>query len=564
MLATSIRRRAHQYTIMRSFGLRFRCLCVYTITLILVWIASAVAQSPTTITFRDSRSEIVELLQNGRELEQQRRWVDAFAHYEQAVRRYPDDGALQQRFNNVRLHYDLERRYADRSFLTTALPLSAEQAFDLYNRALLKIEENYVDVPQWKRLVVQGATNFELALEEPVFVQWNIRPKNRIAIEAFCRELQIAIRSRDIRNRVEADNVVAAVARLAEERLAITPTAVVFEFLCGAISTLDPYSSYLTPNQLNASYAQIEGNYVGLGFDLDVQHDELVVQQVLHNSPAEEAGIRVDDRIFAIDHRRIKDLTADQIDNLLRGPEGKMVTLSVAARDRAPRDISVCFRRIETPSIRQINIVDSQSGIGYFKLTSFQRTTAHELDVALWQLYREGMKSLIIDMRGNGGGSLISAVEVVDRFIDRGVIVSTRGRIAQENLVYSAHEQAKWQTPLVLMIDQDTASAAEIVAGAIRDHHRGTIVGTRSFGKGTVQLFFPLEGTNAGIRLTIAKFYSPNGQPFSHIGVEPDIAIWTVARPINGVRPDDTDATMGAALQTARNLGQPFQSSYVR
>ncbi|MEN6556901.1 MAG: hypothetical protein ABFC54_01850, partial [Thermoguttaceae bacterium] len=135
-----------------------------------MWIASAVAQSPTTITFRDSRSEIVELLQNGRELEQQRRWVDAFAHYEQAVRRYPDDGALQQRFNNVRLHYDLERRYADRSFLTTALPLSAEQAFDLYNRALLKIEENYVDVPQWKRLVVQGATNFELALDEPVFV----------------------------------------------------------------------------------------------------------------------------------------------------------------------------------------------------------------------------------------------------------------------------------------------------------------------------------------------------------------------------------------------------------
>ncbi len=119
------------------------------------------------------------------------------------------------------------------------------------------------------------------------------------------------------------------------------------------------------------------------------------------------------------------------------------------------------------------------------------------------------MKSLVIDLRGNPGGLLVSAVEVVDRFVDHGVIVSTRGRSAQEDFTYSAHEQGKWRMPLVVMIDQDSASAAEIFAGAIRDHHRGTIVGVRSFGKGSVQGIFPLEDSNAGVRLTTAKFYSP-------------------------------------------------------
>ena len=141
------------------------------------------------------------------------------------------------------------------------------------------------------------------------------------------------------------------------------------------------------------------------------------------------------------------------------------------------------------------------------------------------------MKSLVIDVRGNPGGLLVSAVEVADRFVDRGVIVSTRGRSAQEDFTYSAHEQGKWQMPLVVIIDQDSASAAEIFAGAIRDHHRGTIVGVRSFGKGSVQGIFPLDESNAGVRLTTAKFYSPNGRPYSRVGVEPDIRRCVLAAP---------------------------------
>ena len=140
------------------------------------------------------------------------------------------------------------------------------------------------------------------------------------------------------------------------------------------------------------------------------------------------------------------------------------------------------------------------------------------------------------------------------------MIVSTRGRSAAEDFTYSAHDIGKWRMPLVVIIDQDSASAAEIFAGAIRDHHRGTIVGVRSFGKGSVQGIFPLEESNCGVRLTTAKFYSPAGHPFSNVGVAPDITVHMVARPINGKLPTDGDAMLNTAAQTARNLSQALQA----
>ena len=208
-------------------------------------------------------------------------------------------------------------------------------------------------------------------------------------------------------------------------------------------------------------------------------------------------------------------------------------------------------------------MLDAADGIGYFRLTCFQKTTSRDMDAAMWNLYRQGMKSLVIDLRGNPGGLLVTAVEVVDKFVERGIIVSTRGRSTQEDFTYSAHAEGTWRVPLVVLIDQDSASAAEIFAGAIRDHHRGTIVGVRSFGKGSVQGIFPLELANAGIRLTTAKFYSPTGRPYSHVGVDPDILVRQVSKPIDGRAPasDATDdAMLLAALQAARNLGQTQQA----
>ena len=206
------------------------------------------------------------------------------------------------------------------------------------------------------------------------------------------------------------------------------PAAVVLEYLCGATNALDPYSTYLTPDQLNDVYAQIEGNFVGLGVELKAQDGGLAIVRVISGSPAEEAGIRGGDRILAVNGRSTKDLTTDQAAAMLQGAEGTAVTLVVAAPGQPQRQLNVRRRRVDVPSVDQVRILDAQNGIGYFKLTCFQKTTARDLDAALWKLHHEGMKSLVIDVRGNPGGLLVSAVEVADRFVERGVIVSTRGR----------------------------------------------------------------------------------------------------------------------------------------
>jgi carboxyl-terminal processing protease len=194
-------------------------------------------------------------------------------------------------------------------------------------------------------------------------------------------------------------------------------------------------------------------------------------------------------------------------------------------------------------------------------LTSFQKTTPRDVDAALWKLYREGLHSLIVDVRGNPGGLLTAAVEIADRFLESGSIVSTRGRSSREDFDYRAHNTGTWRVPLLVLIDGDTASASEIFAGAIHDHHRGTVIGQRSYGKGSVQGIFPLDISGAGVRLTTAKFYSPNGQAISDRGVVPDVVVRVAAKPVANDRLPSTappeDPVLKAALQVARtNLTQ--------
>ncbi len=343
----------------------------------------------------------------------------------------------------------------------------------------------------------------------------------------------------------------------------MSPTAVVLEYLCGATNSLDQYSAFLTPDQLGEVYSQIDGNFVGLGVELKTQNNTLLIVRVISGSPAAEAGLRDGDRIVVIDGKAVSSMSTDLAANLLQGEEGSLVNLAVAGGDNHQRQIAIRRRRVEVPSVDRVNMIDRERGIGYFRITSFQKTTLRELDAALWKLHREGMQRLIIDVRNNPGGLLPAAVDVSDRFVDRGVIVSTRGRSAEEDATFTARESDKWRMPLVVIVDQDSASAAEIFSGAIHDLQRGTIVGVRSYGKGSVQGIFPLDGTNAGIRLTTAKFYSPTGKPYNRVGVVPDVEVRQVAKPIPGETAPalQSDAMLNAALEIARRANAaPLQA----
>jgi carboxyl-terminal processing protease len=516
--------------------------------------APLAAQQPSTSTlaFSERSLQIDGYLQRGQELEGQQRWGEALAHYEEGLRQFPQDNALEKRFELARLHYDLGRRYADRSFAEHVARMPTEKALDLYLQVLLKIETHYVEQPAWKDLVERGTSDLETALGEPVFLQRNLPSADPAAVEAFRRELRQTLAPRNAANRMEARDSALAAANLAQQRLGLAPTIVILEYLCGATNSLDPYSAYLTPDQLAEVYSQIDGSFVGLGVELKAQGGGLVIVRVIGGSPAEQAGARAGDRIIAIDGRQTSNYTTDQAANLLQGPEGSICTLVLGAPGEAERQLSVRRQRVEVPSVDQVRIIDDKQGVGFLRLTCFQKTTRRDLEAALWRLHREGLRSLIIDLRGNPGGLLISSVDVAGLFLDQGVIVSTHGRIAQEDSTYTAHQEGVWRVPLTLIIDQESASAAEIFSGAIRDHHRGTIVGVRSFGKGSVQGIFQLDGSDSGLRLTTAKFYSPQGKPYSRIGVEPDVVVHQAAKPINGAVPGKDDAMLDAALEIAR------------
>ena len=302
-------------------------------------------------------------------------------------------------------------------------------------------------------------------------------------------------------------------------------TPVLLEFTCGACDALDDFTSYLTPDKLEDLYAMIDGNFVGLGVELKINKEGLLLVGVIRGGPAWEAGIKAGETIVKIGGRSIKGLGLDEAANRLQGSEGTTLDLEVKRRDGTLQAFRLVRRHVDVESVAKVGMVESAEGIGYLRLTGFQKTSADEIDKAVGTLASQGMRALVLDLRGNPGGLLNVAVEIAERFIDSGLIVSTRGRAQGQTQALSANGRARWRMPLYVLVDHDSASASEILAGALQDHRRATIMGARTYGKGSVQSIFSLRSAPAGLKLTTAKFYSPLNRPYSEQGVQPDIPI---------------------------------------
>lgn len=503
-------------------------------------------------------AEVQEVLARGQVLESERKWGEAMGMYEDALRQHPELAALQERISLARMHLDLSRRYSDGSFVASVNQMSERQALDVYAEVLQKIDTNYVQQPNWRDLVERGVLQIEVALTEPAFVDARlakVAPERR---EAFLGEFRSTLARYRAVDRNEARNLAAWGARFASERLGVPSQVFVMEFVSGAAGALDRYSTFLTAAQLDDLFSQIEGNFVGLGIEIKGRDDALEVVNVIGGSPAQKGGLLANDLIVAVDGKSVQSLTPDRAADLLKGPDGSTVQLDVTDPAGQTRRLTLTRQRVELPSVEDAKIIDAEYGVAYLRLPSFQKTTSADLNDALWKLYRDGMKSLIIDVRGNPGGLLDSSVEVADKFIAEGKIVSTRGRNAREDSDRFANRYDTWRVPLVVLIDHNSASASEIFAGAIHDSRRGVVVGQRSYGKGSVQGIFPLSSAKAGLRLTTAKFYSPSGQAISNAGVTPDVAVpevQTAAKPVletgQAIAPEQ-DAVLDAGLQVAR------------
>ena len=476
-------------------------------------------------------STLSEVLAMGERLESQNRWGEALSHYEEALRDWPGNETLTRREDLAKLHFSLDRRYTDRSYLDSIQSLTPQQAVGLYLELLRKVDTHYVTTPPWQRLAARGATAVDLALLDPAFCRANGLNLSANQLAPVRRDLYQLVASRLAASPDDLGALAAEAARMVEARSGLRQTATLLEFVAAAAGGLDEYSAYLTSDQLRDVYQQIEGNFVGLGVELKADGGALLIVHVIPGSPAQRAGIRDNDRIIAVDGRTTAELSTDQAAALLSGPEGSTVRVRAMTPGQAPRELLVRREHVEVPSLENVKIVDAASGVAYIRVPTFQKTTARDLEAALWDMHRQGMRSLILDLRGNPGGLLTSAVELADKFLQNGNIVSTRGRSPQEDFNYQAHYGGTWRVPLVVLIDRDSASASEIFAGAILDNDRGDVVGERSFGKGSVQGIFPLGYAGAGIRLTTALFYSPKGQKISHQGVMPNVQVRRAARP---------------------------------
>lgn len=508
---------------------------VYAASCCIAWMCSSFAQAqsnppagvPVSTTVVDSESSVAlqsdDALRVGKALEQQRRWQEAIQHYEKSLKQLPLNKQLTERMQISRVHLDVTRRYADRSFIESVERSTPAQSIDVYLDVVGKLETYYVDAIDYYKLALYGTAFLEVALTERDFVQKHLSRTPAPTIENFRRNVHRMVFGKKLANSAELKSLVQLIAKEAQEQIGLSPTATIFEFISGSVGLLDPYSAILTPGEYREIMSQIEGNLIGLGVELWAEGTELRIVDVFKLSPASDAGLLPGHYILEVDGQAVVSVGAKRAADMLRGPENSKVKLVISSGGDQSVAIDVVRKRVEIPSVSLSEIRDGQ--VGYIRITNFQKTTVNEVSRAMFDLTGKGMKSLVIDLRRNPGGLLESAVELADYFLVRGGIVSTRGRNTSENRNYTAHAAGTWDIPLVVLIDGDSASASEIFAGAIRDHDRGYIVGQISYGKGSVQGVFPSDRGIGGLRLTVSRFYSPSGTAISQRGITPHVLV---------------------------------------
>jgi carboxyl-terminal processing protease len=295
--------------------------------------------------------------------------------------------------------------------------------------------------------------------------------------------------------------------------------------LIGMLGELDPHSRYLDGLDFDTLQAETAGSFGGIGIEVGLVDGFFTVVTPMDNTPAEKAGLNAGDRILELDHVSLRGKRLNEVVELLRGMPGSELHLKIEQDDAEPREVSL------TRAVIDIASVDSkllEPGYGYIRISQFDSTTAEDFLHALRDLTLENdspLNGLVLDLRNNPGGVLQASVSVADAFLEEGLIVYTSGRLPSSHLKYRASgKDTLAGKPIVILINGGSASAAEIVAGALKDHDRATLLGSKSYGKGSVQSVMPL-GDNRAIKLTTAYYYTPSGDSINDHGIEPDVAV---------------------------------------
>ena len=292
------------------------------------------------------------------------------------------------------------------------------------------------------------------------------------------------------------------------------------------LNSLDPYSVYLSPEKYKELEVGTSGEFGGIGMEITLKNGVLTVVSPLVDTPAYKAGIEAGDQIVEIEGKKTDNMNEFEAVKILRGPKGTDVTIKI--RKKKDNKIETLKLTRDIIHLKSVNGELYDNNIGYIKLIQFQDRTSQELQSTMDELSKKsgtGLNGLILDLRNNPGGLLTQAVEVVDIFLDKGIIVSVKGRNKDQNLDYYATKSENTvKYPVVVLVNKGSASASEVVAEALQDSKRSTILGTQTFGKGSVQTIIRLDD-GSGLKITTAKFYAPSGRSIDSVGVMPDIIV---------------------------------------
>jgi len=292
----------------------------------------------------------------------------------------------------------------------------------------------------------------------------------------------------------------------------------------GLLQSLDPYSSYMSPEILNEMQTETSGEFGGLGIEVGMESGVVKVISPIDDTPASRAGIKAGDYIVKINNNQVQGKSLSEAVDLMRGPVGSGIELTVRRRgEKKALTFNIVREIIQVQSVKTDLL---EKNIGYIRLTSFNENSGDQIKKKLKELEKNNkVKAYILDLRNNPGGLLSQAIRITDFFLDNGEIVSTKGRKASENRKWFAKKGDILNSKtLIVLINYGSASASEIVAGALKDHKRAILLGENSYGKGSVQSIIPLKNDGA-IRLTVAKYYLPSGKSISEVGVSPDIEV---------------------------------------
>jgi carboxyl-terminal processing protease len=333
----------------------------------------------------------------------------------------------------------------------------------------------------------------------------------------------------------------------------VKPGELVEAAINGMLTSLDPHSSYLPPDEFTDMRVQTRGEFGGLGIEVTQEEGFIKVVSPMDGTPAAEAGVQAGDFITHVNGESVLGLTLDQAVDMMRGPVGSEIVITIVRKDvEEPFDVSIIRDTIKLTAAR----ARLEGDTVVIRVTTFNDQTYVNLEEGLKKAVSDAggmdkVNGFVIDMRNNPGGLLTQAIEVSDAFLDKGEIVSTRGRNPEDSERFNAEpgDLAEGK-PIVVLINGGSASASEIVTGALQDHHRAIVVGTKSFGKGSVQTIIPLRG-NGAMRLTTARYYTPSGRSIQALGIAPDIL---VEQPKVAPQEPEEDASAAARTRTEASL----------